>query len=137
MSKYPLTFKDFKQGLIDGKLLGLKCLDCGENMIPPGASCVACGSSRLEINSFSRIGIIRTFTVIRVAPLNFRVPYVVAMVELEDGPWVIGNVDLIGLLAEHASIELIGRQVSTTYKLVPKDPNEGGVDGCALVFELC
>ncbi|MFH0957620.1 MAG: OB-fold domain-containing protein [Pseudomonadota bacterium] len=136
MSKYPLTFKDFKQGLIDGNLLGLKCLDCGENMIPPGAVCAACGSSNLEIDSFSKKGTIRTFTVIRVAPLSFRVPYVVALVELADGPWVVGNVDLVGLLAEQAGMELIGKEVSVTHKLIPKDPAEGGVDGFALLFEL-
>lgn len=134
MSTYPLTFNEFKQGLIEGKLLGLKCQDCGEAIVPPGAVCPACASSRLEVCSFVKRGAIRTFTVIRVAPAGYDVPYVVAMVELQDGPWVVGNV--VGIDAEHATMDLIGRKVSVASKLHPHDPGEGGKEGVALVFEL-
>jgi len=134
MSTYPLTFNEFKQGLIEGKLLGLKCLDCGESIIPPSGVCPTCASSRLEVHSFAKRGDIRTFTVIRVAPAGYDVPYVVAMAELQDGPWVVGNV--VGIDAEHATMDLIGRKVSVASKLHPRDPNEGGKEGVALVFEL-
>lgn len=134
MSKYPLTFNEFKQGLIEGKLLGLKCLDCGESIMPPGAVCPTCASSRLEVYSFAKTGYIRTFTFIRVAPAGYDVPYVVAMVELQDGPWVVGNV--AGVDAEHATMDLIGRKVAVASKLHPRDPSEGGKEGVALVFEL-
>lgn len=136
MSKYPLTFNEFKQGLIDGKLLGLTCLDCGENILPPGVVCPGCGSSRLDVASFAKRGVIRTFTVIRVAPTGYQVPYVVAMVELQDGPWVVGNVNLIGIDAQNAGMDLIGKKVSVGSKLLPHDTSEGGIEGVALVFEL-
>jgi uncharacterized OB-fold protein len=54
-------------------------------------------------------GIIRTFTVVRVAPEGKIAPYVVAMVELEEGPWVLGNLE--GILPDEAGMDLIGRGV--------------------------
>ena len=134
MSKYPLTFNEFKQGLVEGKLLGLRCLDCGQNIIPPGAVCSGCASSRLEVDSFTPKGAIRTFTVIRVGPAGYDVPYIVAMVELQDGPWALGNV--VGIDAEQAGMDLIGKEVSVGSKLIPQHTGEGGIEGMALVFEL-
>ena len=65
---------------------------------------------------------------------GYHVPYVVAMVELYDGPWVVGNV--VGIEAEHATMDLIGRKVSVASRLHPRDEGEGGIEGVALVFEL-
>ena len=134
MSKYPLTFNEFKQGLVEGKLLGLRCLDCGDNIVPPGAACPGCAGFRLEVDSFAPKGAIRTFTVIRVGPAGYDVPYIVALVELQDGPWAVGNV--VGIDAEQGSMDLIGKEVSVGSKLIPHQPGEGGVEGMALVFEL-
>ncbi len=68
MKKYPLTYSEFKEALKQGKLLGLKCLDCGEAILPPRATCTGCGKSNLTVMPFSPKGWIRTFTVIRVGP---------------------------------------------------------------------
>lgn len=134
MSAYPLTFSEFKQGLTEGKLLGLKCLDCGEGIVPPSAVCTACGGGRLEKKIFIEKGKIRTFTVVRVGPQGFDAPYVVALVELEDGPWVLGN--LVGIDAEQAGMDLINRDVTISSRLLPLDPSEPGVEGAVLTFEL-
>jgi uncharacterized OB-fold protein len=134
MSAYPLTFNEFKQGLAEGKLLGLKCLECGEGIVPPSAVCTACGSPKLEKHSFAKKGRIRTFTVVRVGPEGFDAPYVVALVELDDGPWVFGN--LVGIDADRAGMDLITEEVTVSSKLLPLDPSESGVEGVVLTFEL-
>lgn len=133
MRNYPLTYNEFKDGLVDGKLLGLKCLDCGEVIIPPNAVCISCGSPKLEVSSCSRKGNIRTFTVIRVGPIGFDAPYMIALVELEDGPWVMGNV--LGIDPDAADMDLIGKEVSLGYKILPREDPKIGVEGVVLTFK--
>ncbi|MGO9572388.1 MAG: Zn-ribbon domain-containing OB-fold protein [Desulfomonilaceae bacterium] len=134
MSKYPLTYEDFKQGLLEDKLLGLKCMDCGELLLPPSAVCTSCGGSKMEVNSFAKRGKIKTFSVIRVGPAGYSTPYVVALVELHDGPWVVGNLTSFDPLK--ASMDLIEKEVSIGSKMLPHDPAEPGQEGCVLTFEL-
>jgi uncharacterized OB-fold protein len=134
MSAYPLTYNEFKQGLSEGKLPGLRCAECGEGIVPPSAVCTACGSARLERESFGKKGSIRTFTVIRVGPEGFDAPYVIAMVELDDGPWVVGNLD--GIDAKQAGMELIDKKVTVGSRILPPDPPESTIEGVVLTFEL-
>lgn len=134
MKRYPLNYGEFKEGLKQGKLLGLKCLGCGEAILPPRATCTACGKSDLQVVPFSPKGSIRTFTVIRVGPENFEAPYIVAMVELEEGPWVLGT--LTGLPVEQAGMDLCGKPVTVGSKFFPSQNPEGGLEGAALEFEL-
>jgi uncharacterized protein len=134
MNKYPLTYEEFKQGLQEDKLLGLKCLDCGELLLPPGAVCTSCGSSRMEVKTFAKRGKVKTFSVIRVGPAGYNTPYIVALVELEDGPWVVGN--LTAFDPQNASMDLIEREVTVGSKILPRDPAEPGQEGCVLTFEL-
>ncbi len=134
MERYPLSYGELKEGLKQGKLLGLKCLACGEAIFPPRATCTACGKSDLQVVPFSPRGSIKTFTVIRIGPENYETPYIVAMVELEDGPWVLGT--LTGLPVEQAGMDLCGKPVTVGSRLFPSDNPDGGLEGAALVFEL-
>jgi len=134
MGTYPLTYEEYKQGLLDDKLLGLRCMDCGELLLPPSAVCTSCGGSNMEVNSFSKKGKIKTFSVIRVGPVGYNTPYVVALVELQDGPWVVGN--LISFDPTKASMDLIEKEVSVGSRILPHDPAEPGQEGCVLTFEL-
>ena len=132
MAKYPLTYNEFRQGLSEGKLLGLKCHACGTYNLPPNGVCTSCGSSDVEVNSFAKKGTIRTFIVIRVAPEGFDPPFIVAMVELEDGPWLVGNV--IGVEPENADMELIGKDVAIGYKSLPPIEGEESAERIAFTF---
>jgi uncharacterized OB-fold protein len=134
MREYPLTYGEFKEGMKEGKLLGLWCNDCAQALIPPGAVCTSCGRSNLEVRSFAKKGKIRTFTVVRVGPAGFPAPYIVGLVELDDGPWVVGNV--IGINPEEATMDIIGRDVSVGCEVLPFESQEGGVEGMALTFDL-
>jgi uncharacterized protein len=107
--EYPLTFEQYQQGLSEGKLLGLRCQSCETYTVPPQGVCRICqGQNLLPVEVKGR-GIIRTFTVIRVAPEGKQPPYVLVLVELEQGPWVMG---LLGDVdPEKADLGLIGKSV--------------------------
>ena len=55
-------------------------------------------------------GKIRTFTTVNVASegLEDEVPYTIVMVELDEGPWLMGNLD--GIDPQNTSMELIGHE---------------------------
>ncbi len=131
--EYALNFDSFREGLREGKLLGLKCNDCGGYTAPPRKVCGECGSENMEVVSLSGRGEIQTFTVIHVAPEGFEPPFTVAMAKLEEGPWVMGNVE--GIDPEKVSMDLIGRRITVGYKDVPGDMLSAG-DRIAMTFNL-
>jgi uncharacterized OB-fold protein len=116
---YKLTFSQYQQGLEQGKFPGLKCNSCGSFIFPPAAVCRECGSTDLSPTELSGQGTLRTFTVIRVAPEGKRPPYVVAMAELDEGPWALGN--LVDMNPEEADMDLIGKRVRLGSHVVKGD----------------
>ena len=64
-----------------------KCKQCGHISFPPRLVCPKCKSKTFETVKLSREGKILTFTIIRVGPDKFskETPYVVAIIELNDG----------------------------------------------------
>jgi len=114
-------FKQFFDELLNGKLIGLKCKRCGYITCPPKSTCDYCGNRELEKVQLSGKGKIVSYTTIYVAPMGYEkeVPYVVAIVELDEGPWIIGRVDIN---AEDAELEdLIGKRVEIFAKEFPPD----------------
>jgi uncharacterized OB-fold protein len=134
MKSYPLPYTEFVERMKSGELTGLKCRDCSEYIIPPNAVCPECGSSQLETHSFSKSGTLRAFTVIRVGPTGFQVPYIVALAELAEGPWVMGNV--IDTDPAKADMALIGKPVSIGYRLIANEAGEGPDEGLAFTFAI-
>jgi len=85
---------EFWSAAAEGRLLIQRCPSCGSRQFYPRALCTACGGVP-EWEEASGRGTIHTFTVIRQqGAKTFRdeVPYVVAMIELEEGPRMMGNV---------------------------------------------
>ena len=75
-----------------GELAIQTCLVCGHEQHPPRATCGACGSSDLEFRAKSGRGNIYSFTVVvraLIAELREQVPYVLVLVDLDDGPRVM------------------------------------------------
>jgi uncharacterized OB-fold protein len=134
MKSYPLSYATFLEYSKADNLVGLKCLDCSAYIIPPNAVCPDCGSYTLAEHSFSKKGTLRTFTIIRVGPTDFQVPYIVALVELMEGPWVMGN--LVEFDPEMADIALIGKEVSIGCRLIANEDGEGPDEGVAFTFTL-
>jgi len=69
------------------------CEKCGWADFHPTPRCPRCGSEPKQ-SAIPGLGRIRTFTTIRYPPSGFesQAPYVVAIIELENGPKVIGRV---------------------------------------------
>ena len=130
---YKLTFDQYQQGLEEGKFLGLKCNGCNSVIFPPMAVCRGCSSTDLEITEIAGEGILRTFTVIRVAPEGMKPPYIVAMVELDEGAWVIGNI--VDINPDNADMSLIGRRVKLGSRIVKGDTYSPG-DSRVITFAL-
>jgi uncharacterized OB-fold protein len=131
--EYKLSIKDYTAALKENRLLGLKCRDCGAVTVPPRMVCRQCAGLALDITPLSGHGKIVTFTSIHVASeeRHGHTPYLVVMVELQEGAWIMGN--LSDLDPHLASMELIGKAVET---ITPPVLIETRVDGVAPMFRL-
>jgi uncharacterized OB-fold protein len=87
--------KGFWEACERGELYVQRCGDCGETRFYPRALCPECLSDRSEWLRCSGTGTVYTFTVVNQnqAP-GFRdeLPYVLAYVELEEGPRMLTNI---------------------------------------------
>ena len=133
--EYKLTFKDYDESLKQNKLLGLRCQECGAITVPPKMVCGKCASPALDIVELSGKGEIQTFTTVYIAPEGRQdeVPYVIVLVELGEGPWIMGN--LIDIDPRQATMELIGKRVEMGHKVFPGDKYSAG-DAARPVFSL-
>ena len=78
----------------EGRLLVQECAECGHRQFYPRALCTQCGGEPGWLECSGR-GSVHTFTIVRqfgMRPFRDELPYVVAMVELEEGPKMMGNV---------------------------------------------
>lgn len=133
--EHKLIFKDYNEALQQNRLLGLKCRACGAVTVPPKIACRQCSGSEMDIVELRGNGKIRTFTTVNVASegLEDRVPYIVVMVELDEGPWLMGNLD--GADPQDASMELIGKRVAMGNELFGGDKYSAG-ESARPVFKL-
>jgi len=126
--EYKLTFKGFNDFLRKSKLMGLQCKNCSKYTCPPKLVCHECGSTNLNVAPMTGKGKIVTFTTSYVTAQGREVeaPILVVMVELEEGPWILGN--LVGINSDWASIEsLIGKAVRLVRsRTLPADQYSGG-----------
>ena len=119
--QYPLTFEQYQDGLRNGKFLGVKCKKCSDYTFPVQMVCSGCGYSEWAVIEMNGEGTLRSYTAIRVAPEGMKPHYIVAMVELDEGPWVTGN--LLVRETEETNMSLIGRRVklgSQPYRVEPQ-----------------
>ncbi|HWQ76961.1 MAG TPA: Zn-ribbon domain-containing OB-fold protein [Syntrophomonas sp.] len=135
--EYKLTFQEYNKALKKNKLMGLKCNDCGTITCPPMMVCADCASTNLEITEMSGKGKIVTFTVVNIAPegRENEVPYTIAMVELDEGPWIMGN--LVDMDPRKVTMDVIGKRVKIGNRVFPGDhySEDGGMARPAFYFE--
>ena len=75
------------QRLRDGALTVQVCIECGAVQGYPRSACAACTSARVELRAASGRATLYSFTVVWRAPEPaMAVPYVLALVDLEEGP---------------------------------------------------
>ena len=78
-----------------GRLEIQHCGVCGSYQFPPSHLCRACGADGLDWRAVSGVGTIHTFSIVHRAPTQaFRahVPYVVALIDLAEGPRMMANI---------------------------------------------
>ena len=76
------------------RLLIQRCETCARAQFPPRARCLACGGALAWEDSCKR-GVIHSFTIVQRAPnaaFKAKVPYVVALIDLQEGPRLMLNV---------------------------------------------
>ena len=84
----------FFEAAADGRLLFQHCAVCGHKQFYPRGLCTSCGGTP-EWSEASGRGSVHTFTVVRqygAEPYKSELPYVVAVIELEEGVRMMGNV---------------------------------------------
>ena len=72
-----------------------RCNQCGEFWFPPALFCPACLSGDMALRKVSGRGRVYTFSVVHRAnhpAFAGEVPYVVAVIELDEGPRMLSNV---------------------------------------------
>ena len=92
---YPET-KPFWDATLQGKLLLPRCRRCQTFIWYPKTLCSPCGSMEVDWVESAGTGTVYTFTIMRATrgagPFGPAVPYVIAYVELDEGPRVMTNI---------------------------------------------
>ena len=103
------------------RLQGEECTQCGAKYFPARPVC-KCGSTEFKSYKLSERGEVVTWTVISNAPIGFEkyVPYVVALIELEDG------CKLLSQVVDIDPDEVVsGLNVETVFRKIKEDGKEG------------
>lgn len=96
-----------------------QCASCGDYIFYPGYACHSCLGDVLEWKQVSGRGTIHASTVVERAPnpaFQDDVPYVVALIELEEGPIMMSNV----VNADPYAVA-IGDEVQVTFRSIATD----------------
>jgi len=81
------------------------CQDCGHLFLPPGPCCPRCWSPRPVPQEVSGRGRVFSFVIYRrTYHRAMPAPYVVALVELDEGPRLISNI--VGCAPEQVTIDM-------------------------------
>lgn len=102
------------EGARRDKLLLQQCADCGAIRFFPRYLCTECGSDNTDWVEASGKGTVHSFTVVHRAAFpefQAQTPYVVALVDLEEGPRMMTNIVGDGAL----DVE-IGEPVTVTFE---------------------
>jgi hypothetical protein len=84
------TIKNYFNLINEGKLCAAECSSCNELVLPPRLFCPNCNSKTTNWKELSGKGSLQSFTVIHIAGTRYAddVPYIVAIVKLDEGPSV-------------------------------------------------
>lgn len=85
--------EEYFKGLEEGRILAVRCMDCGATYYPPRSFCIECGSRDIEFYRLSNVGRLVTYTEINVKPqTHSNYPdYIVGVAEV-DAIKIVGHV---------------------------------------------
>jgi len=110
MTQPPLPQSDaltapFWEACRSGVLAVPVCTDCGHRFLPPGPCCPRCWSADLALRPVSGRGRVFSFAVYRrTYHPEIPEPYVVALVELDEGPRLISNI--VGCAPQDVAVDM-------------------------------
>jgi len=116
----PLTWRRIPERY---RLMGAKCETCGKYYFPYRSLCPKCRRRGKIVDvQFSGKGKVYTHTTIYAGPTGFedKIPYVVAIIELEEGVKVLGQIDD----CDPADVK-IGAKVEKVFRIIQKEDPEG------------
>lgn len=104
------------------RLEGAVCTSCGLKALPAPRRCGACGGTELTAYRFSGRGEVYSVTEVHEAPPGFdsQVPYLMALVQLEEGPLVVAGL---------TDVELAEAAIGLPVEMVTRRIREDGLDG--------
>lgn len=111
--------RPYWQATARGELHMQHCGACGRWQFYPRPFCIHCEAEALQWRPVAGTGKVYTYTVNHRAPNPFmkaRLPYVVAMIELDEGPRLMANV-----LDARPGDMAIGRRVEVAFERVSDD----------------
>ena len=107
----------------DPYLEGHQCKECGAIFLGERSTCSKCGTTgKIEPKKLSNRGELYVFSIIHRSFPGIEVPYVSAIVDLEGGGTVKGN--LVNVDPDPAKIRM-GMPVEVIYKIAPRKDREG------------
>ena len=83
------------EGTARGELLLQRCRGCATTYFPPQPFCPACSNDDIEVVRASGHGRLHGYVITQRAAPGFEAPYVIAVVELDEGPRLLTN--LVGV----------------------------------------
>lgn len=127
----PVTRDEASEAFFDaaarGVLLVRRCTDSGDVLGPQARTCHVCGSTNLEPFASSGGGTLVTWAVVRQAPLPAlagAVPYVTAVVELAEGPWLLVRLVDTDMADLRAGLEVEARFINPEIPAPDGDPTD-------------
>jgi uncharacterized OB-fold protein len=118
---------EFWDGCAAGRFLLPRCDDCGEHFWYPRRTCPFCGSRAVRYHEVSGRGTVYSFSVVRrgQGPWRELAPYVLAMVELAEGPTLMTNIvdvdpdTVIVGMPVHVVFEPVADSTDALYRFAP------------------
>ncbi len=104
------------------RLIGGECEDCGDKFFPQRQICPQCKSKRVRPHRFSGDGKVYSHTFIYDAPAGYEqlIPYVGALVQLDEGPLVT---------AQLTDVDINDIQIGMPVEMVTRRLREYGEGG--------
>ena len=99
--------RGYWEATLEERLVAQRCADCGNIQLPPSPCCTTCLSQNLSWETLSGTGHVFSFTIVCHAfhpSFMDKLPYVVADIELDEGPIV--TADVTGIPVEEVRIGL-------------------------------
>jgi uncharacterized OB-fold protein len=94
----------FWEGTARGELRLQRCRACATTYFPPQPFCPRCSSDDIEVVRASGRGSLYSYVVTHRAAPGFEAPYVIAVVQLDEGPRLLSN--LVGIAPDPEALPL-------------------------------